>query len=62
VWGWKPAGMRAGSSDYWANLNFELWIREATEIARKRERKQKTSQDSFSGSFPGNKELVLILS
>ena len=44
MWGWKPVDMRAGSSDSWRSCNFELWIGDATEIARKRERKQKTDR------------------
>ena len=42
-------GMEAGGHARWlerllAELNFELWIGDATEIARKRERKQKTDR------------------
>src|SRR6266853_3561209 len=42
-------GMEASGHAHWferllAELNFELWIGDATEIARKRERKQKTDR------------------
>src|ERR1700687_3635786 len=42
-------GMEASGQAHWferllAELNFELWIGDATEIARKRERKQKTDR------------------
>jgi transposase len=42
-------GMEASGDARWferllAELNFELWIGDATEIARKRERKQKTDR------------------
>ena len=42
-------GMEASGHARWferllAELNFELWIGDATEIARKRERKQKTDR------------------
>ena len=42
-------GMEASGHGRWferllAELNFELWIGDATEIARKRERKQKTDR------------------
>src|SRR6202162_5966895 len=42
-------GMEASGQARWferllAELNFELWIGDATEIARKRERKQKTDR------------------
>src|SRR5205823_13464305 len=55
-------GMEASGHARWferllAELNFELWIGDATEIARKRERKQKTDRelepDAHGGSKPG---------
>ena len=36
--------MRAGLNGCWPSCRFELWIGDATEIARKRERKQKTDR------------------
>jgi transposase len=36
--------MRAGSKRILGELDFELWIGDATEIATKRERKQKTDR------------------
>ena len=46
-------GMEASGHARWferllAELNFELWIGDATEIARKRERKQKTDRQEES--------------
>jgi len=43
-WGWKPVARRGGSSDL-AELNFELWIGDASEIRAKRVRKKKTDRE-----------------
>jgi len=38
-----------------AEVNFELWIGDASEIARKRERKQKTDRQDAQQPFPASR-------